>query len=118
MITTINPLGSISLSNDYFACLAAQAAQSCYGVAALTPAGAGEEIKSFILRGNQKNKGVRVSEEDGKLVIELHIMVGYGLNIQSIVASISHRVCHTVERSTGLKVARINICVDDIMSDE
>lgn len=118
MITTIHPLGSISLTNEYFACLVAQAAKSCYGVAAMASSGAGDDLKAFILRGNSQGHGVRVSEEDGKLVIELHITVGFGLNIQTIVDSITHRVRHTVERTTGLKVARIDVYVDDIMADE
>ncbi len=45
---------------------------------------------------------------DGKLAIELHIMVSYGLNISSVVRSISHRVKDEVEQATGLKVARVD----------
>ena len=42
MITKVNPSGSISLTNEYFSGLVAQAARNCYGIAAMgqnTPSG-------------------------------------------------------------------------------
>ena len=62
-------------------------------------------------------KGVTVTQEEGRLVIALHIKVGYGLNISTITQSITHRVKDEVEHATGLKVARINVFVDDIIAD-
>ena len=35
MITKVNPYGHISLTNDYFSGLVAQAARQCYGIAAM-----------------------------------------------------------------------------------
>ena len=35
MITKVNPYGSISLTNEYFSGLVAQAAKNCYGIAAM-----------------------------------------------------------------------------------
>ena len=49
------------------------------------------------------------------LVIELHIKVTFGLNIAAIVRSITHKVKYAVEDATGLKVQRIDVCVDDIV---
>ena len=49
--------------------------------------------------------------------IELHIKVGYGLNIATIVQSITHKVKREVENATGLKVERIEVSVDDIVAD-
>ena len=57
------------------------------------------------------------TQEGGRLVIALHIKVGYGLNISTITQSITHRVKDEVEHATGLKVARIDVYVDDILAD-
>ena len=51
------------------------------------------------------------------MVIALHIKVGFGLNISTITQSITHRVKDEVELATGLKVARIDVYVDDIIAD-
>ena len=60
---------------------------------------------------------ITVTQEGGKLVIALHIKVGFGLNISTITQSITHRVKDEVELATGLKVARIDVYVDDIIAD-
>ena len=100
MITRVNPLGHISLTNDYFSGL----------VAAST-------VREALRNGSLPEKGVTVSQQEGRLVITLHIKVGYGLNIASITQSITHRVKDEVEHATGLKVARIDVFVDDIIDE-
>jgi len=117
MITRVNPLGHISLTNDYFSGLVAQAAQNCYGIAAMGHTPASSTFKQTLRNGSLPEKGVTVAQQDGKLVITLHIMVGCGLNISTITQSITHRVKDEVERATGLKVARIDVFVDDIIDD-
>ena len=106
MIKFYNPLGKVCMTSDYFAGLVGAAAQSCYGVCGMA---------TGVLGTNYPDKGVRVTEEDGKLVIELHIKVTYGLNIAAIVRSITHKVKYAVEDATTLKVERIDVYVDDIV---
>ena len=98
MITTHFPLGDVRFSAEYFSTLVGEAAKNCYGVAAMAP------------------RGVRVTSENGRLVIEIHIAVGYGLNIATAAQSITHRVQDEVERSTGLRVARVVVSVDDVIA--
>lgn len=117
MVKFYNTYGKISITNDYFAGLVGTAAQSCYGVAAMADGGTTDSIKSFVFGANHLDKGVRVIEENGRLIIELHIKVMYGLNISAIVKSITHKVKYAVEEATGLKVQRIDVAVDDIVSE-
>lgn len=118
MITKVNPYGHISLTNDYFSGLVAQAAKQCYGIAAMGQSPAETVVRSALKTGSLPQKGVAVTQENGQLVITLHIQVGYGLNISTITQSITHRVRDEVERATGLKVARIDVYVDDIFDEE
>ena len=74
-------------------------------------------MRNALRTGSLPPKGVTVTQEEGRLVIALHIKVGYGLNISTITQSITHRVKDEVEHATGLKVARINVFVDDIIAD-
>ena len=114
MITNVNPYGHISLTNDYFSGLVEQAAKQCYGIAAMGQAPAESVVRSALRTGSLPPKGVTVTQEAGKLVIALHIKVGFGLNISTITQSITHR---EVELATGLKVARIDVYVDDVIAD-
>lgn len=118
MITMQNPMGTVSMTADYFAELVSEAARSCYGVAGMATGGRADDVKSLLFGSDFPEKGVRVTQTAGHLTIELHIKVGYGLNIATIVQSITHKVKHEVENATGLKVDRIEVSVDDIVADD
>ena len=111
MITKVNPYGHISLTNDYFSGLVEQAAKLGH-ISNLFYA------EPYVKAAEKlPPKGVTVTQEAGKLVIALHIKVGFGLNISTITQSITHRVKDEVELATGLKVARIDVYVDDVIAD-
>ncbi len=116
MITKVNPYGHISLTNDYLTQLAARAAEHCYGIAAMGQNPPVRTVQTALRHGRLPEKGVTVQEEDGKLHITLHILVGYGLNIKSITQSITHRMRDEMEQVTGLKVDRVDVYVDGILS--
>ncbi len=114
MIKLQNPMGKIYLTGSFFSELVSNAAQNCYGVAAMAPCGP-TEIARSLLPDMAPEKGVRVFRENGELCIELHIKVTYGVNIGAIVKSIIHKVKYAVEEATGLQVYRIAVSVDDIV---
>ncbi len=116
MITSRFPLGDVSFTDEYFSTLVGEAAKNCYGVAAMTPRNLTDTVKSMVRGADYSEKGVRVTQEDGRLAIELHIAVSYGLNISTAARSISHRVKDEVEQATGLKVARVVVSVDDVIA--
>ena len=103
------------MTTGYFAELVSAAAQSGYGVAGMATRGATDSLKG-LMNKDFPDKGVRVTEEDGKLIIELHIKVTYGLNITAAVKSITHKVKYVVEEATGLTVKTIRVSVDDVVA--
>ena len=98
MITSRFPLGDVSFSAEYFSTLVGEATKHCYGVAAMAPRDLTDTVKSMVRGADFSEKGVRVTQEEGRLVIELHIAVSY------------------VEQATGLKVARVVVSVDDVIA--
>ena len=60
-----------------------------------------DAVKSMVYGSDYPEKGVRVTQQNGRLVIELHIAVSYGLNISTAARSISHRVKDEVEQATA-----------------
>ena len=116
MITSRFPLGDVSFSAESFSTLVGVATKQCYGVAAMTPRDLTDVVKSVVRGNDYSEKGVRVTQEEGRLVIELHIAVSYGLNISTAARSIPHRVKDEVEQATGLKVARVVVSVDDVVA--
>ena len=66
MITKVNPYGHISLTNDYFSGLVAQAARQCYGIAAMGETPPANKVRQTLRNGSLPEKGVTVSQQDGQ----------------------------------------------------
>ena len=115
MISIENTLGRISFSAGYFAELVSRATQSGFGVAGMTNTDASDDFKALLVPGFPE-RGVRVTEESGRLIINLHIKVSYGFNISAAVKNITHNVQYVVEQATGLSVKRIDVSVDDVVA--
>lgn len=117
MIKVENPNGCIEISETYFAKLVGDAASSCFGVAQMANRSAVQGIKGFFSKSALADKGVSVRVVGGSLIVDLHIVVGYGLNISAIAKSIINKVKYTVEQATGLKVKKVNVYVDGMTAE-
>lgn len=117
MIKYENPNGYIEITNNYFSHLVGNAAQSCFGVTRMVNQNPYQSIKSVIKTKadlDNSNQGVSVKSINGALVVDLHIAVSYGVNINAISDSITNKVRYTVESATGLKVSAVNVHIDGL----
>lgn len=113
MVKIENHLGNIEIDEDYFSDLIGHTVTSCFGVSGMANSGATQGIRSFFFRGkNYLDQGVQVKSAGSELLIDLHIVVTYGVNISAIADSIVNKVRYTVEQSTGLTVNKVNVFVD------
>ncbi len=110
-------LGETNISQEYFANLVGHAASECFGVSGMAVTDATQSLRSVITKKQAPDQGVRVRLSNGRLVVDLHIMVTYGVNIAVIVKSIVNRVRYTVEEATGMEVARVNVFVDSMKTE-
>lgn len=117
MIRLENHLGVIDISQEYFSNLVGYAASNCFGVSGMSTSGAVQGIRSLFTKNESQDKGVRVRSNGSGLVIDLHIIVTYGVNISAIVKSIVNKVSYTVEDATGLVVSRVNVFVDKMKAE-
>lgn len=117
MIRIENHLGSIEIAQEYFAYLIGNAVSSCYGVAGMVKSGTRQGLRSVFTKKTFADEGIRVRSESGKLVVDLHICVIYGMNISEIAKSIVNKVRYTVEEATGLSVRKVNVFVDGMKSE-
>lgn len=115
MIRITTELGNITLTSEYFANLVGEAASSCYGVKGMAVSDPVQGLRSLVFGSEFPDRGVRVSESGGKLLIELHINMVYGVNISAISDSIINKVTYAVEQASGFKVAEVNVFVDKLV---
>ncbi len=110
-MTVTNHNGNINITEAVFANIVGQVATSCYGVVGMAAKNAGDGIVS-LLKKNHYEKGVKVYPEGEGLVVEMHIVVLYGVNLPAVTRSISKEVKYNVEQMTGFNVKKVNIFID------
>ena len=68
-----------------------------------------------LLRKESMGKGVRVEfHEDNTISIDLHIMVGDGVNLNAVGNAIIEEVRYMVTKCTGTEVRAVNVYIDSI----
>lgn len=109
--------GDVSVENSVIAQIAGAVANKCYGVVGMASRNKKDGIVS-LLKGDSITKGIKISVEDAAIVIEMHIIVEYGVNINAICDSIVNNVKYKVESNTGLKVKCVNVLVESVRVQE
>jgi uncharacterized alkaline shock family protein YloU len=106
-----SPLGRISISHEAVAQIVGRVAAEAYGVVAMAPRNPRERL----LTRDRLRQGITVrgSGEDG-VTIELSVVVEYGLNLAEVASTLRNRVQYEVERLTGLRVAGVEVRIQDV----
>jgi uncharacterized alkaline shock family protein YloU len=107
-----NNVGNIVISNEVVAIIAGLAATEIPGVAGMSGGLAGDIIE--ILRGKNLSKGVKVEIKEKETIIDLFIIVEFGIRIPDIAWEIQNKVKKAVESMTGLNVIEVNINVQAV----
>jgi uncharacterized alkaline shock family protein YloU len=108
--TATTDLGRISISSEAVAQLVGNTTAECYGIVGMASRG---RLPRLLAR-NRLTKGIVVDGRDDGLAIELHVVVEYGLNLAEVAATVRSRVVYEVERLTGLRVASVEVHVEDV----
>lgn len=106
-------LGVISIDDNVIANIAGISAMESYGIVGMASKSATDGLFE-LLKSDYLTKGIRVSSKDDLLVIDLHVILEYGVRISVVAENIIDRVRFNVEKFTGLKVGKININVQGI----
>lgn len=108
-------MGKIAITPEYFTELIGKTVTGCFGVISMNVEGFRETIQAA-LPGKRRvyARGVSVKFQKDKLIIDLHISLMYGVNMNAVAKAIIHKVGYTVEQSTGITVEKVNVFVDSI----
>jgi uncharacterized alkaline shock family protein YloU len=105
-LTVATPKGAITISRDLVAEIVVETAERCYGVVGLVP---GSRVGRLLRRD-----GVSVGGGGEGMRIELHVVVEHGLNLAEVGATVRSRIAYELERLTGLRVAAVEVVVQDV----
>lgn len=114
--TTAGDQGTIKISEDVVASIAALAASETEGVSSLYSSFT-NDIASFLGKKNLA-KGVRVVlGENDSVEVEICYLAKYGYSICEVAKNVQEAVRSSIEAMTGLKTSAINIYVGGVMFD-
>lgn len=114
MIAYETRLGKINISDEYLQSIIGEAVTSCYGVSGMVASGSKQRIANMLTKKDNLNKGIIIRGNADSIVVELHIIVLYGMNINAIAKSIVNKVQYTVKELTGINVDKVIVKVDGI----
>ena len=98
-------LGSIHISEDVLASLAAGAAAEVEGISGL--------MNLAAKKSNARGVRLSVDDEEGA-VIDLYVMIRYGYAIPEVAEKIQNAVSGAIESMTGFAVKAVNVHVGGV----
>ncbi|HET7760506.1 MAG TPA: Asp23/Gls24 family envelope stress response protein [Gaiellaceae bacterium] len=113
-LTLPSELGRITIAPEVVAQIVGRVAAECYGVVGMAVRGPARERVTQLLPKGRTGRGIIVRNVDGAVALDLHVVVAYGLNLAEVAATVRSQVTYEVERLTGLRVASVDVHIQDV----
>ena len=106
-------LGRALIDEEVIKTYAGSVAVGCFGIVGMAAVNIADGLVKLLKR-DYLNHGIGVNFIDNKIIIDFHVIVAYGVNIQTISDTLISTVKYQVEEFTGLKIEKINIFVEGV----
>lgn len=109
-------IGRVQISDQVVSVIAGIAATEVEGVAALV----GNVTNEIVSRMGIKNlsKGIKIEMIEDTVMVKVTLELKYGYNIPEVCVKVQERVVSSIETMTGISVAKVDVCVSDIIVDK
>jgi uncharacterized alkaline shock family protein YloU len=112
-MTRDNKSGRIEISPHSIASIAGDAVLKCYGVV-------GVANKNLIggladlLQPDRWGRGVEVRVHDGKVTVDLYVIVQYGTRISEVAHGVMNNVKYRLDQALGIPISAVNVHVQGL----
>ena len=107
-------LGRINITNNAIVSLIADTILGCYGIVGICA----KDEKAKILPKEKIDKVIHLSEEKEGYHISFNIVVALGVKVTEIIRSVQKEVKYVIENTFDIRVAKVNIFVQDLKKVE
>ena len=104
--------GTLKVSNDVIADLAGYAALECYGVVGMAEIDGQTVVR--LLPSYRLRKGIDVSAADGKVKLDLHVIVEQGVNMSSVVSNLTSSVRFILKQIAELADVDVKVHIEGL----
>ena len=109
-VKTNNIYGKITISDKTIENFIARVSMDCYGIVEFVPKNLMDAVISFFKFGSN-SAGVKVRSIGDRILIDVSVIVKYGVSIKAVVEALKESIKYKVERFTGMIVDTINVTV-------
>lgn len=107
-----NELGTVQIHNSVIAAITREASLKIAGVLELS--GSLVDGLAGMIGKKSGDRGIRVEFEDTAVVIEVHVVLAYGVRIPHVAWQIQTEVRKAVEQMTGKPVKAVNVVIQSV----
>ena len=112
-----NTLGDIRINHSVVASIVRLAALEVGGVAAVGGGFVDGIAEIFSKKGDER--GVRVEEDEaGDYKIEVRVVLKFGVELAAVATEIQQRIAEQIEKKTSKTVARVDVIIDGVRTEE
>lgn len=109
-VKTNNIYGKIIITDKTIANFVSHIGMDCYGIVQFKPKNLFDAIGCFFVFGPEV-RGIKIRTSGDRIVLDLSVIVKYGVSIKAVVEALKDSVKYKVERFTGMIVDYINVSV-------
>ncbi|MDW8101968.1 MAG: Asp23/Gls24 family envelope stress response protein [Anaerolineae bacterium] len=102
-------LGKIEITPEALIEFISLTALECYGIVGL--------VRKTPWSGSYLHPGVEISWAGPELIVNLYVIMEYGVRITEVAHNLKERVKYAVEKNLGIPVAQVNVYVQDLRID-
>ncbi|MDR0570590.1 MAG: Asp23/Gls24 family envelope stress response protein [Clostridiales Family XIII bacterium] len=113
MAGEFNGFGSVTISEDVIAACVREAALRTKGVSDLFGGFQGA-LSQNILGKELKSKGIRVSEDEEGIVVDVQIIIDYGVKVPEVAWNLQKNVKTELENAMDAVVKAVNVGVQGV----
>lgn len=115
MIEKNTNLGSVNISLDVVSTVAGGAATECYGVVGMASQKKLKDGFYELLKKENYSKGIIASDGETGLILDLYIILGYGIKINEILVEVQKKVKYVVESTLDVKLRQLMFMFKDFV---
>ena len=109
-----NELGKVVIDNEVIATYAGSVAVECFGIVGMAAVNMKDGLVKLLKR-DYLTHGINVDvDENNKITIDFHVIVAYGVSIETVADNLIHTVKYKVEEFTGMQIKKVNILVEGV----
>ena len=113
----VRPLGKIEVLPNAIHSIAVQAVYECYGVVSIASPRL-RNGQAVLLTEEQSSQGVQVRLVNDQIILEVYVVLEYGLRISEIAHNIMSSVKYSTEKMLGVPVAQVNVNVQGLRQEK